>query len=351
MGPRPHVLCVMQLPPPVHGVTTVNAQIATSTMLTEHFDLAVLPLQFSNEISELGVVTVRKLVRASSVAARLAWQLVTRRPAAVYFTLAVQQPALSRDLALLSLVRAAGVRRIVHLHARPEPSVLSVLRRALDGATVILLSQSLRADLGDAVTDGQIRYVANGVADLGEIHRHRAAVPRILFLSNLLVDKGPLVLAAALTELARRGLRFEATFAGAPSRDISAQTLRDVLPASSQYVGVVADKRGLFREHDVFAYPSVRDAFPLAVLEAMSAGLAIVATDVGAVSEITEDAALVVAPNDPRKLADALAQLITMPTLRAELGRAARERYLSRYTLASFEVAFVAAISSALSSR
>src|SRR5450631_3449817 len=115
MGPRPHVLCVMQLPPPVHGVTTINAQIATSPTLAEHFELDVLPLQFSNEISELGLVTVEKLLRAGSVAARLAWHLATRRPAAVYFTLAVQRPAIYRDLALLSLVRAAGVRRIVHL--------------------------------------------------------------------------------------------------------------------------------------------------------------------------------------------------------------------------------------------
>jgi glycosyltransferase involved in cell wall biosynthesis len=351
MGPRPHVLCVMQLPPPVHGVTTVNAQIATSAMVAEHFDLSVLPLQFSDEIAELGVVTVEKLVRASSVAARLAWQLATRRPAAVYFTLAVQRPAVYRDVALLSLARAAGVRRIVHLHARPEPAVLPLLRRGLHGATVILLSPGLRAELGDAVTDDQIRYVPNGVADLGEVRRERAAVPRILFLSHLLVDKGPLVLAAALTELARRGLRFEATFAGAPSREISAQTLRDVLPANARYVGAVEDTVGLLRAHDLFAYPSARDAFPLAVLEAMSAGLAIVATDVGAIAEITGDAALVVPPNEPRKLADALAQLVTMPSLRASLGRAARERYLARYTLASFEAALVAAISSALSTR
>jgi glycosyltransferase involved in cell wall biosynthesis len=353
MGPRPHVLCVMQLPPPVHGVTTINAQIATSATLAEHFALDVLPLQFSTEISELGLVTVEKLLRAGSVAARLAWHLATRRPAAVYFTLAVQRPAIYRDLALLSLVRAAGVRRIVHLHARPEPNVLPALRRALHGATVILLSPALRAELGDAVTDEQIRYVPNGIADVGEIKRGRSLVPRVLFLSNLLVDKGPLVLADALAELARRGLRFEATFAGEPSREISAQVLRDALDGRAQYVGAVGDaaKRELLRYHDIFAYPSARDAFPLAVIEAMSAGLAIVASDVGAISEITGDAALLVAPNDPRTLADALAQLITLPSVRAELGRAARERYLARFTLASFEAALVDAINAALSTR
>jgi glycosyltransferase involved in cell wall biosynthesis len=350
---RPYVLCVMQLPPPVHGVSTINAQIVASAALAEQFELAVLPLQFSTEISELGVVTVEKLVRAGSVAARLAWQLATRRPAAVYFTLAVQRPAVYRDVALLSLVRAAGVRRIVHLHARPDPEVLPVLRRALHGATVILLSPALRADLGDAVTDDQIRYVANGVADVGEIKREHVPVPRVLFLSNLLVDKGPLVLAAALTDLARRGLGFEATFAGEPSRELSAAALRDALGDRARYVGAVAgeDKLALLRAHDIFAYPSLHDAFPLAVLEAMSAGLAIVASDVGAIAEITGGAALLVPPNEPRQLADALAQLITVPSMRAELGRAARDRYLARYTLASFEAALADAISSALSSR
>jgi glycosyltransferase involved in cell wall biosynthesis len=342
------ILCVMQLPPPVHGVTAVNAQIVASAVLAERFELAVLPLQFSDEISELGVISVEKLLRAGAVAAKLAWQLATRRPDAVYFTLAVQRPAVYRDLALLSLVRAAGVPRIVHLHARPEPAVLPVLRRALHGATVILLSPLLRADLGDAVTDEQVRYVANGVVDLGDLERERRRVPRVLFLSNLLVDKGPLVLVDALDELSRRKLAFEATFAGAPSNEIDPAAF-----GTHTCVGAVSAeaKRQLFRDHDIFAYPSTRDAFPLAVIEAMSAGLAIVASEVGAISEIVGDSALLVPPNDPRRLADALAQLITAPALRAELGRAARERYVAHYTVADFENALAAAISSALSTR
>jgi glycosyltransferase involved in cell wall biosynthesis len=345
MKQKPRLLCVMQLPPPVHGVTMINAQIAASAALAERFELAVLPLQFSDEISQLGVISVEKLLRAGTVAAKLVWHLATRRPDAVYFTLAVQRPAVYRDLALLSLVRAAGVPRIVHIHARPEPAVLPTLRHALHGATVILLSPLLRAELGDAVTETQVSYVANGVADLGEIKRERRKVPRVLFLSNLLVDKGPLVLVDALAELSRRGLAFEATFAGAPSQAVEL--------GKHAYVGTVTgDARlQLFRDHDVFAYPSLRDAFPLAVIEAMSAGLAIVASEVGAIAEITGDAALLVPPNDPRRLADALAQLLTAPELRTELGRSARERYLAHYTIARFEDALAAAINSALSTR
>jgi glycosyltransferase involved in cell wall biosynthesis len=344
----PYLLCVMQLPPPVHGVTTVNAQIMASAALAEQFELTVLPLRFSDEISQLGVISVEKLLRAGTVAAKLAWHLATRRPDAVYFTLAVQRPAVYRDLALLSMVRAAGVPRIVHVHARPDRAVLPVLRRALHGATVILLSPTLRADLGDAVTDDQICYVANGVADVGEFARARGAVPRVLFLSNLLVDKGPLILVDALAELARRGLAFGATFAGAATREVDAARL-----GNHAYVGAVTGdaKLRLFHDHDVFAYPSLRDASPIAVIEAMSAGLAIVASDVGAIAEITGETALLVPPGDPRKLADALAQLITVPSLRVELGRAARERYLARYTLECFETALADAITSALSSR
>lgn len=226
--------------------------------------------------------------------------------------------------------------------------MLPVLRRALHGATVILLSPALRADLGDAVTDEQVRYVANGVADIREIKRERRRVPRVLFLSNLLVDKGPLILVDALAELSRRELAYEATFAGAPSREVEPAAL-----GKHTYVGPASPraKLQLFRDHDIFAYPSTRDAFPLAVIEAMSAGLAIVASDVGAIAEITGDAALLVPPNDPRRLADALAQLITAPKLLAELGRAARERYLAHYTVGDFEDALAAAISSALSTR
>jgi len=73
-----------------------------------------------------------------------------------------------------------------------------------------------------------------------------------------------------------------------------------------------------------------------ALLEAMATGVPIVATDVGAVREYTDRAAILVAPDDEAELADAVVRILRDPEMAAELGRRARARALS------FDVATVA---------
>ena len=101
----------------------------------------------------------------------------------------------------------------------------------------------------------------------------------------------------------------------------------------------------------MLAYPSRADAFPRVLVEAMRAGIAIVASDVGAIAELVGDAALVVPPDEPRRLADALAQLIVAPSMRTELGAATRARYCAHYTVERWEAGVAAAITAALSTR
>ncbi|MEO6772571.1 MAG: glycosyltransferase family 4 protein [Kofleriaceae bacterium] len=355
MVQRPRIVCALQLPPPLHGVTAMNAQVVASEALRQELELDIVPLRFSDTVAELGTVKARKLVRAGVVAAQLVRRFA-RGPAAFYITLAPQRPAIARDAAYLALARAARIPRVVHLHARPEPAVLPILRRALHGASVILLAPALRPDLDDVVDDAHVHYIPNGIPDTPAPVRAARSVPRILFLSHLLLDKGPLVLIEALSELARRGLVFEATFAGAPTRALPAEALRVALAplaGRARYIGSIdsAAMPALFSDHDVLAYPSRADAFPRVLVEALRAGIPIVASDVGAVAELVGDAGLIVPPGDPRRLADELARVLVAPALRAELGAAARARYCANYTVARWESALGAVIKAALSTR
>jgi hypothetical protein len=68
---RPRLLCVMQLPPPVHGASTVNQNVASSDLLAAHFVLDVMPLRFADTIGDIGQVSFKKLAKAVSIAAEL----------------------------------------------------------------------------------------------------------------------------------------------------------------------------------------------------------------------------------------------------------------------------------------
>ena len=94
---------------------------------------------------------------------------------------------------------------------------------------------------------------------------------------------------------------------------------------------------------DLFVLASEREAAPMAILEAMAAGLPVIATAVGSVPEIVREGETgrLVAPGDPAALAAVLAQLAGDGELRARMGAAAvrahRERYDSEPMIDRYE--------------
>lgn len=101
----------------------------------------------------------------------------------------------------------------------------------------------------------------------------------------------------------------------------------------------------------VVVLSSVMEGFPTGLVEAMFCGRATVSTDVGAVVEVIGGTGLVVAPRNPRALADACIALLRDPERRARLGAAARARALELFTvdqnLAAFRAIYLELISHA----
>jgi glycosyltransferase involved in cell wall biosynthesis len=89
-----------------------------------------------------------------------------------------------------------------------------------------------------------------------------------------------------------------------------------------------------YADADIVAIPSLKEATSIAGLEAMASGRAVVATDVGGLPEIIEDGAtgLLVPPRNPEALSAAIRRLIESPSLRRQLGQAARARVEKEFT-------------------
>lgn len=101
-----------------------------------------------------------------------------------------------------------------------------------------------------------------------------------------------------------------------------------------EFLGTRDDVVALLREADLFVLPSDLEGMPNALLEAMSCGLACVASAVGAVPELLGDGAgLCVPPGDARALAAVLGRLLAQPGERARLGREGRRRAQARFSL------------------
>jgi glycosyltransferase involved in cell wall biosynthesis len=145
---------------------------------------------------------------------------------------------------------------------------------------------------------------------------------RILFVGNDVARKGLGVLRDAAGRL--DGVTIDVVTGDDVPADEGVRVHRGVMPRSEQL-------RRLYNEADVFVLPTYADAVPNVVLEAMAAGLPVVATDVGAVREIVDEAGVVVPRGNADALAEALAALQRDPARRAALGERAQARVTRHY--------------------
>jgi sugar transferase (PEP-CTERM/EpsH1 system associated) len=101
------------------------------------------------------------------------------------------------------------------------------------------------------------------------------------------------------------------------------------------FAGARQDIPRLLGAMDMFVLPSLNEALPIVILEAMAARLPVVATRVGGVPEIVQDGAtgLLVAPGDEVELLAALNRLAEDKALRARLADAGREQVRARFTI------------------
>jgi glycosyltransferase involved in cell wall biosynthesis len=91
----------------------------------------------------------------------------------------------------------------------------------------------------------------------------------------------------------------------------------------------------LLEEADMLVLPSQAENQPISILNAMSAALPVVASNVGAIPEMVEDrrSGILVAPRDPAALATALAELISKPSERERMGKRGEEIFRARFRL------------------
>ena len=108
------------------------------------------------------------------------------------------------------------------------------------------------------------------------------------------------------------------------------------LGGAVSFEGFASGTTRAFADADVVVLSSISEGFPYSTLEAMFCGRAVVATDVGGVAEQLGRAGLLVRPRDPGALADAILRLLADRGLRVRLGRAARARAETQFTIARF---------------
>jgi glycosyltransferase involved in cell wall biosynthesis len=204
---------------------------------------------------------------------------------------------------------------------------------------------ALQSGIADA---DQIVVIPNGIDDRESTesseHRLRGmldlspTVPVIGSVARLAAQKAPdvFIAAAAIVKARRPDAHFVLIGYGPLQTDVERLALETGLGSNFHLIDKLANARDCLSEFDIFTLPSRFEGAPYSLLEAMRAGTPVVVTDVAGNRDAVRDGrtGLVVPPDDPAALADALLKLMDDDSLRERLASGARAA-LPQFDLAS----------------
>jgi glycosyltransferase involved in cell wall biosynthesis len=357
---QPRILCILHLPPPVHGSSIVGQQIKDSPAIQSSFHSRFINLNTSLAVDKIGKAEFKKFGIYLGILWRVITALLTWRPSLAYVAITAKGPAFYKDALVVALIKLFRVPIVYHMHNKGVstrkdkfPDRL-VYRFVFRNAKVFLLSKYLYSDIAEFVAESEAFYCPNGISDsasesiISERNaRSAVSTPTILFVGNLIESKGCLILLEACKLLRDRRIQFRCCFVGGEG-DVSAEYLSERIADLNlhdqvKYLGkrFGDDKWQTFSDTDIFALPTFYnfEALPIVILEAMQWGLPVVSTPEGGIPDqvIDGETGFLVRQKDTIELADKLEELIRNPKMRMYMGHQGRQRYLQLFTSDHFE--------------
>jgi glycosyltransferase involved in cell wall biosynthesis len=332
----PRILMVGTAPEGRGGVAALVAVLRSSGLFEQASVRYVSTHREGGAFAKLGAA-----VSGFCAAAACLW----RRPAIVHAH-AASHASFARKSLLLWLARCAGCRTIFHLHgggfrqfATVESGSLARrwIRHTLERSSlVIALTEGWAGFVRGFAPRARVAVVPNAVALPRPLY-DRTEPGRVLFLGRIEAAKGVAELLDAVAPLAPRFPALRLVLAG--SGDLAAWRRA----AHERGVGDRVELTGWLdagaREAHlaraaVFCLPSHAEGLPMALLEAMAWGRAVVASRVGGIPEAVREGenGLLVPPHDAPALAAALARVLDDAGLRARLGERARMTVAQHYS-------------------
>ena len=242
----------------------------------------------------------------------------------------------------------------------PDKSAAQIVlqRVAYAAAHKVVANSRAAADRlrAERVPARKITCIPNGVDLTGGPDRQpRARLRKVAVVANLRREKGHDVLIDAAADVLRRfpDAVFEIVGGGPELQPLMARAERRGVLHAFTFLGHRDDVPARLADADIFVLPSRSEAFPNAVLEAMAAGLPIVASGVGGILELVDDArtGLLTPPGEAEPLAERISALMTDPVRASVLGAAARDAARARYSFDRMVAAFDSLYRSELTRR
>ena len=357
---KPKILFILHLPPPMHGASMVGEYIRQSQLINSEFDADYIDLATNKILKQSGKPTIKKLFTFSRLLTNLYKTLSGKKYDLCYITLTACGAGFYKDMVVVSFVKLFHKNIVYHFHNKGISHVRSsvndkLYRYVFKNTKSILLSPYLYSDIKKYVKETDVFYCPCGIPETDEkllkidtITTDVNGAPcKILFLSNMMREKGIFVLLDACEQLMKNKICFECHFVGG-WLDVSEDDFNKIIKEKKldEFVFVHGpkyndDKYYFFNNANVFVFPTFYhyETFGLVNLEAMQHKLPIVSTPEGGIPDVVihGETGFLVPQHDAAALAEKLTLLIQDAGLRNQMGEAGKKRYKSLFTIEKFE--------------
>ena len=351
------LIVVGPLPPPTHGVTISTALVLKNLAVTQSVQGGSPRHERPARSRKSWRVGLKNVFIGLRSTLRLTRLLLRPASGVLYLPLSQNRAAFIRDAIFINLAYLRGWKTAVHLrggefdlfYGSCGRSYRLLIRQTLRRITSIaVLGTNLVGMFEGLVEPSKIRVVTNGTPNIRVSPGRRC--DRILFMANLLRRKGVVETVEAALLVIGRHRTAHFIFAGTWEDQELASRLETMAAATAGRISFCASVSGrekdkLLSEAGIFVFPPREpEGQPRAVLEAMAAGLPVITTDRGALSEtvIDQENGFVLPNPVPDQIATRILYLLAHPGRQARMGTLSKDRHALHYTQEQADVALAA---------
>lgn len=349
------ILFILHQPPPIHGSSIVGAYIKNSKLINSSFQANYINILTSYSLNEIGKYSFNKIFRFFKIYYRTILYNIKYKPNLCYLAITINGKAFYRDVLIVIILKIFRRRIVLHLHNKGASTFNNILRKlcyrfVFNNIKVILLSDILYSDIERYAKKEQLYICPNGIPKNSTVitnNKRNNEIVNLLFLSNIMIEKGVLILLDVCTKLKERGIKFICHFVGG-WKDISEEKVNEIVLKNNLENFVYfhgpkynEEKNEFWKKADIFVFPTFysQECFPLVLLEALQNNLPVVSTFEGGIPDIVFDGetGFLCEQKDANCLVEKIEYLIDNPAVRKKMGVAGRKRYEENFTFEHFE--------------